>query len=218
MSIFSYLLIIINLFLVIYCDDTTQCRLTKSAPINVKNKDINKYIIIQPFPNLKKCYKHNEAACCNIINDNYIKDYIESYIPEDCLRLFPELEDLLCYGCHENEAKFRSSTNEIRICKSFAKKIWKAELDKPSTRFDGCGLLAKDNNFEGFDQDLLGYIIPSKVFNDFEHFINALQIPYYDDSIFTIKVVEDGNNCFNNNNAIKMNKLIFLFIMIFILF
>ena len=217
MSIFSYLLIIINLFLVIYCDDTTQCRLTKSSPINVKNKDINKYIIIQPFPNLKKCYKHNEAACCNIINDNYIKDYIESYIPEDCLRLFPELEDLLCYGCHQNEAKFRNEANEIRICNSFAKKIWKAELNQPSTRFDGCGLLSEDNNFQGFDSEDFGYIIPSKVFTTFENFINNLKIPYYEDG-YTIKVVDDGDNCFNNNNSIKMNNLIFLFIMIFILF
>ena len=166
---------------------------------------------------MKKCYKHNEAACCNIINDNYIKDYIESYIPEDCLRLFPELEDLLCYGCHENEAKFRSDANEIRICKSFAKKIWKAELDQPSTRFDGCGLLSEENNFHDLDTDDFGYIIPSKVFTNFEEFINALQIPYYDDG-YTIIVVDDGNNCFNNNNTIKMNKLIFLFIMIFILF
>ena len=64
--------------------------------------------------------------------------------------------------------------------------------------------------------DGLKYIIPSKVFTDFEDFINTLKIPYYDDS-YNIIVVEDGDNCFNNNNAIKMNKLIFLFIMIFIL-
>ena len=127
------------------------------------------------------------------------------------------MEDLLCYGCHENESKFRSSTNEIRICKSFAKKIWKAELDQPSTRFDGCGLLADDNNFQTLDTELLGYIIPSKIFNNFEDFINELKIPYYDAG-YTIKVVDDGNNCFNNNNEFKMNKLIFLFLMMFIIF
>ena len=66
--------------------------------------------------------------------------------------------------------------------------------------------------------DGLKYIIPSKVFTNFEDFINALKIPYYDDGSYIIKVVDDGDNCFNNNNAIKMNKLIFLFIMIFILF
>jgi len=67
--------------------------------------------------------------------------------------------------------------------------------------------------------DGLKYIIPSKVFTDFEDFINTLKIPYYDDDddSYTIRVVDDGDNCFNNNNDIKMNKLIFLFIMIFIL-
>jgi len=34
----------------------------------------------------------------------------------------------------------------------------------------------------------LGYIIPSKVFNSFEEFINTLKIPYYDD--YTIQVVD----------------------------
>ena len=63
--------------------------------------------------------------------------------------------------------------------------------------------------------DGLKYIIPSKVFNNFDEFINTLKIPYYDAD--NIIVVDDGDNCFNNNNAIKMNKLIFLFIMIFIL-
>ena len=125
------------------------------------------------------------------------------------------MKQLVVIQIIKNEAKFRSS-NEIRICKSFAKKIWKAELDQPSTRFDGCGLLADEgNNFHDIDNEL-GYIIPSKVFADFENFINTLKIPYYDDS-YTIRVVDDGDNCFNNNNDIKMNKLIFLFIMIFIL-
>ena len=92
-------------------------------------------------------------------------------------------------------------------------------MDQPSTRFDGCGLLSEgdDNNFEEFDSDNFGYIIPSKVFNSFSEFINALKIPYYEDD-FEIIVVADGDDCFNNNNTIKINNLIFLSIIIFILF
>ena len=78
------------------------------------------------------------------------------------MRLFPELEDLLCFGCHESEFNYRSN-NQVRICKSFASKIWKADLNGPSTRFDGCGLLADDNNFSDYDANGFGYIIPSKV-------------------------------------------------------
>ena len=54
MSIFLYLHIIINLFLVIYCDDTAQCKLTKSSPVNVKNTYINKYIILLAFSKSEK--------------------------------------------------------------------------------------------------------------------------------------------------------------------
>ena len=88
-------------------------------------------------------------------------------------------------------------------------------MNGPSTRFDGCGLLADDNNFTGEDPDGFGYIIPSKIYNKFEDFINALKIPYY--SAYTIVVVEDGDNCFNNNNWIKSNFFIILLLIFFIL-
>ena len=45
-------------------------------------------------------------------------------------------------------------------------------MNGPSTRFDGCGLLADDNNFSDNDANGFGYIIPSKVFNNFDQFIN----------------------------------------------
>ena len=106
---------------------------------------------------------------------------------------------------------------KIRICKSFAQNIWKTDLDKPSTRFDGCGLLAEgeENQFEEIDSDGLGYIIPSKVFNSFEEFINQLKIPYYED--YEVVVVNDGQNCFNHNNYIKDNIFIIFLLIIFIL-
>ena len=96
-------------------------------------------------------------------------------------------------------------------------------MNGPSTRFDGCGLLADDNNFSDNDANGFGYIIPSKVFNNFDQFINKLQIPYYDtkdddnNNIYTIVVVEDGDNCFNNNNWIKSNFFVILLLMFFIL-
>ena len=173
-------------------------------------------IILQPFPNLKKCYKHNEAACCTIIHDGVIKEYIESYIPEDCLRIFPELEDLLCFGCSEKEGKYRDVANhKIKVCKSFAKKIWKADLDKPSTRFDGCGLLAdEEHGFSDHAND--GYIIPSKEFNKFEDFINAVGIPYYDE--YTIEVVDgDKNTCFDKSIFLKLNLIEYIILFILIL-
>ena len=186
MNLFQIIIILFYLFE--YSSEQINCLLTQNTPVNV-NKNYYKIFYLyylQPFPNLKKCYKHNEAACCNIINDGVISEYIESYIPEDCLRIFPELEDLLCFGCSQNERIYRNEEDKtIKICKNFAKKIWKVtsdeELDQPSQRFDGCGLLASENNFENITEENFGYIIPSKVFNNFNDFINTLQIPYYED-------------------------------------
>ena len=211
MNLLINLILFLNLFFFTHCDNT--CMLTQSSPVNVNKYQIY-MLLLQPFPNLKKCYKHNEAACCNIINDGVISEYIESYIPEDCLRLFPELEDLLCFGCHEKESQYRSD-GQLRVCKSFASKIWKAELDQPSTRFDGCGLLAEENNFKDEDTSDFGYIIPSKVFSTFEAFINKLGIPYYDG--YTITVVDDGDNCFNNQDFIKENIFAIFLLISFIL-
>ena len=198
-----------------------ECMLTQSSPVNV-SKSIYYYIIIlilQPFPNLKKCYKHNEAACCNIINDGYISEYIESFIPEDCLRIFPELEDLLCLGCSANEEKYRDDdAKTIKVCKNFAKKIWKADLDKESTRFDGCGLLAdEENSFSDHAED--GYIIPSKEFSNFEDFINTMKIPYYDD--YNVILVDgDKNTCFDKSLFLQLNLLEYIIwiLLVFIFF
>ena len=117
---------------------------------------------------------------------------------------------MLCYGCSSNEGKYRveddPDNKKIKVCKSFAKKIWKAEsdedLNKPSKRFDGCGLLSEDNGFSSVADEGLNYIIPSKKFNSFEEFIDALGIPYYED--YTIEIVDgDEETCFNFSSFIK---------------
>ena len=57
---------------------------------------------------------------------------------------------------------------------------------------------------EGEENDDINYIIPSKKFDNFSHFINALQIPYYKD--YHIVVVDgDETTCFNSDNFIKYN-------------
>ena len=108
---------------------------------------------------------------------------------------------------------------KIQICKHFAKRIWKVandeDLSKPTSRFDGCGLLAEENHFEEYDEEGFGYIIPSTKFHSFEDFINALKIPYYED--YEIVVVDgDKDTCFDGNSFLKISKieLIFLFLAI----
>ena len=73
---------------------------------------------------------------------------------------------------------------------------------------------------EGEENDDINYIIPSKTFNSFLHFINTLKIPYYKD--YTIEIVDgDESNCFNTDNFIKYNsftKLLFALITILAFF
>ena len=147
---------------------------------------------------------------------------MESYIPGDCLTIFPELEDFLCYGCSQNEAKYRDDDEKtIKICRTLAKKIWKSksddDLNKPSTRFDGCGLLAEDNHFSEIAEEDLNYIIPSKEFDNFTDFINTLKLPYYED--YEIEIIDGNeNDCFNNNYFIKSYPIINIMIIIFSFF
>lgn len=145
---------------------------------------------------------------------------MEAYIPEACIRKFPELEDLLCFGCSAREklyiTKDEDGERSIHLCKSFAEKVWDGDLGKPSTRFDGCGLLTEDgdgnpNNFDELleEEDIereVNYIIPSKVFKNFEDFINTLQIPYYNK--YKVVVDEsDSDNCFNQGQFYGENLL-----------
>lgn len=65
------------------------------------------------LPNLKKCYKYNEAACCTILHDDQIKDKTESLLPSSCLRKYPEFEDLLCLACAPLESVYYDSTTKI---------------------------------------------------------------------------------------------------------
>ena len=65
----------------------------------------------------------------------------------------------------------------------------------------------------------MGYIIPSKVFNSFEEFINTLKIPYYDG--YTIQVVDgDEKTCFDKSDYLKIYPIgiiiIFSIILIFL--
>lgn len=106
----------------------------------------------------------------------------------------------------------------LRICQEFAMKVWNTTspdgLQKPSTRFDGCGLLAEDNSFEDLSENGLGYIIPSKVFNSFEEFINNLTIPYYDNFSVVIDKSNDINTCFNYSQIYKVNHFFFAFLIL----
>lgn len=75
--------------------------------------------------------------------------------------------------------------------------------------------MSDDNGFSSFADEGLNYIIPSKKFNSFEEFINAIGIPYYED--YTIEIIDgDEETCFNYSFFIKptFNSIVVLLICI----
>ena len=74
----------------------------------------------------------------------------KSFLPDSCLRKYPEFEDLLCLGCAPLESKYVVGDNKdtLRLCKKFALALWNAtteeELNQPTKRFDNCGFLVPD--------------------------------------------------------------------------
>lgn len=60
-----------------------------------------------------------------------------------CMRKYDEFEYLMCFGCHPFESLYTDKINKkIKICKQFSNKLWKSDINEPSTVFDGCGFKA----------------------------------------------------------------------------
>ena len=183
----------------------------------------------KPFPNLSKCYKYNEAACCTILHDSAIEDYTNAILPSSCLRKYTELEDLLCVGCSPLESKYLTSNStaevekdgtnitvpayKLNICKKFAYKLWNAtsddDLNNPTSRFDNC-MFKFGDGFEpdGCDFDNKSFVIPSSCFNNFKEFVQKISIPYYYISSVEIDESNDPEKCFSDGYYISFSKFL----------
>ena len=182
-------------------------------------------LLLQPFPDLSKCYNFNEASCCNVVHDTAIADFIASFIPEACIRKYPELEELFCFPCSPYESKYYDATTfTLKVCKKFAYKIWNAtndeELRNPTTRFDNCGFMIADNQEEikqvlksyGIDLDVY---LPSHTKFGFEDFIVKLNFSLYTFRHIQLVDSEDETECFTSGYSLNVNKgllLLLLFI------
>ena len=56
----------------------------------------------------------------------------KSFLPDSCLRKYPEFEDLLCLGCAPLESKYVVGDNKdtLRLCKKFALALWNATTEE----------------------------------------------------------------------------------------
>ena len=121
----------------------------------------------------------------------------------------------MCIGCHFMQpAVTDNEKKEIRICKSYAQKIYGNEdLEKPTTKFDSCGLYisGSENNSEwlSFTDGENNVVIPSKYppFSTADKFFNeeTFKPPFFKDHRMVI--VEDGSDCFNEGIKLGLGLL-----------
>ena len=147
----------------------------------------------------------------------------KSFLPDSCLRKYPEFEDLLCLGCAPLESKYVVGDNKdtLRLCKKFALALWNAtteeELNQPTKRFDNCGFLVPDGFLEP-NNPTPKYInddwfLPSDIEGGLEGFIIEIKIPYYE--IKHIEIVDgDSDECFSSSSYISVR----LYIVILLFF
>ena len=148
----------------------------------------------------------------------------KSFLPDSCLRKYPEFEDLLCLGCAPLESKYVVGDNKdtLRLCKKFALALWNAtteeELNQPTKRFDNCGFLVPDG-FLDTQNPTPPYInddwfLPSDIGGGLEGFIREIKIPYYE--IKHIEIVDgDSDECFSSSSYISV-KLYIVILLFFI--
>ena len=96
---------------------------------------------LKAYPSLVKCYRNNNAACCVSAHDQYIQDAMSSLLTSACEREYTELEHYFCYGCHYTEPEITDNTNKvIKMCESYVERLWGGAVDKPTSKFDECGM------------------------------------------------------------------------------
>ena len=120
----------IILLYVVYADDfleNSNQRNNKNTKQNIKGIcSLTGASSADPFPSLSKCYQYNNNACCTSVHDDIISQMTSNLLTDPCLRKYPELEQLMCLGCHPLEFSYIDvETKTLNICMSFAMLLWK---------------------------------------------------------------------------------------------
>ena len=214
--------LIVTSFICLYAVRSNDFLETSDQPNN-KNSNINKDGICSltgassadPFPSLSKCYQYNNNACCTSVHDDIISQMTSNLLTDPCLRKYPELEQLMCLGCHPYEFTYVDAEKEtLNICMSFAMTLWDAaqeeDLNNPTRKYDNCGFKVPEHlkNITKYQN----YIIPSESFENITKFIESIQIPFYES--YKINIVSDNSdvNCFASGKFFKSVLLINIFI------
>ena len=114
--------------------------------------------------------------------------------PDSCQRSYDEINRYFCIGCNNKEPQIvktvtlqvvvnsttRATVNQTKkyiiLCKDFAEGLWGGDINKPSTRFDNCGMTSYWDPNASSD-----VILPSTTFKTAQDFFNAVKPPFYND-------------------------------------
>ena len=156
----------------------------------------------KPSPSLVKCYRHNISACCISAHDQHISNVYSSLFSDQCQRQYIDMEDYMCYACNPNQPEAIQG-NTLRICESFAKRLWGGDLQKPSNDYDNCGMFAY--------WDDGSTILPSTYFPNAQAFFNTVKPPHFEN--YNIEIVKGDDDCFNGGKTLMLLlSLILIFI------
>lgn len=146
---------------------------------------------INPKPSLTKCYRFNTSACCVSAHDASIQDTYGSFLSSQCQREYDYLEDYFCFGCNPAQGDFTDEANKvIRICESYAKRLWNEDLLMPTKTFDNCGITT-------FWRDEPVTIVPSSEWANAYQFFWEVKPPFFEDYSIYIVNSDSDEDCYN---------------------
>ena len=130
-----------------------------------------------------------------------------SFLSPSWDRRFDDLEFYFWVGCHSDQPMATNSTAKtLKLCKSFAERVWGTPLTSPTTQYDNWGFSVGGNIY-----------IPSTRWSSAQAFFDEVKPPFFDS--FSIVIATDDQNWFNNSKSIvKFELLIMALAIIYALF
>jgi len=152
-------------------------------------------------PSLKQCYIFTRDSCCTSSHDSDIADKLKGLVSESCIDEFDNLIQYYCFGCNSQSPKFAitskdGKTKTLKICKSFAERLWaggeynfKSLSDgKPRSTYDNCGLKIGESGKEEIK-------IQSRDYKTYEDFFKDIKPPFFED--YDVEFVDGTTDCYN---------------------
>lgn len=152
-------------------------------------------------PSLKQCYIFTRDSCCTSSHDAEIAEKLTKLVSESCIDEFDNMIQYFCFGCNSQSHKFAIESNggktkTLKICKSFAERLWaggeyglKSLTDgKPRSTYDNCGLKTGEGKNESIK-------VQSRDYATYEKFFDDIKPPFFEE--YNVTFVDGTTDCYN---------------------